>query len=459
MKTILVLTICFFTTFVKADFISAQQDYQDGNFEKAYKEYLTLAKFGNNTAQYNLAVMLVKGQGVDIDLIKAYSWAKASESNPEYSALTHNIEKGLSKKQLEKAKEVYKKEFAQYTLNNSKILLGPILSTDEENQANLDQKYISGNKIAPKYPEKLLEKGIQGWVDLNFNIYPDGSVRDIYVTDEVPENSFAKAAIRSVSKYHYTIENNSKRNTILEPRNTTQRIEFKIGTPNSGPIINGLNRKQKRQIEELIESAEKGNIDSQYSYAYLYNTLLKRKGNIKGEKVNQWLFNAAINGYPGAQYRLGKNIYFGNDCKVEKQKGIDWIMQAAQMGNAEAQYKAYTMLQNKDLVNQTDLSPFYWLQQAAENGLNIAQLYFAKEVSLLETPTSKQLSTAKKYLKDYSESLYKTTQWYQVNAMLLHKTKKRSKAIKSIEKAIKSAKNLGWDISELQQLKIHIVNK
>ncbi|MFK8012680.1 MAG: hypothetical protein AB8B80_11600, partial [Marinicellaceae bacterium] len=103
MKALLALTIFFFTSLVHADFISAQKDYNNGNFEKAYKEYLTLAKFGNNKAQYNLAVMLVKGQGVEIDLIKAYAWAKASESNPEYSALTNNIEKSLSKEQLEKA--------------------------------------------------------------------------------------------------------------------------------------------------------------------------------------------------------------------------------------------------------------------------------------------------------------------------------------------------------------------
>ncbi|MFK8012582.1 MAG: TonB family protein, partial [Marinicellaceae bacterium] len=402
---------------------------------------------------------LVKGQGVEIDLIKAYAWAKASESNPEYSALTNNIEKSLSKEQLEKAQVMYKNQFYQYTLKNSKVLLGPISGNDDEdNQSNLNHDNISSKNIAPKYPEKLLRSGIQGWVDLNFNIYPDGSVRDIYVTDEVPANSFATAAIRSVSKYRYSFEKNGKKNTIDEPRNSTLRIEFKIGNPNSGPIVNDLNRTQKRQIEELIKSAEKGNVDSQYSYAYLYNTLLKRKGKVNGEKVNQWLFNAAINGNSGAQYRLGKNIYFGNDCKVEKQKGIDWIMQAAQMGSADAQYQAYKMLQNKDLVNQTNLPAFYWLQQAAENGLNIAQLYYAKEVSLLEEPTSNQLNTAKKYLKKYSKSLYETTQWYQVNAMFLNKTNKNKKALASVKKALKSAKKLGWDLTELQQLKNNIIN-
>jgi len=60
-------------------------------------------------------------------------------------------------------------------------------------------------------------------------------------------------------------------------------------------------------------------------------------------------------------------------------------------------------------------------------------------------------------LDNYSRSLYKTTQWYQINAMLLNKTNKNKKAIKSINKALKSAKNLGWDLTELEQLKTSIV--
>jgi len=100
MKTLFILTLCIFANLSQADFISAQRDYNDGNFDKAYKEYLTLAKFGNNKAQYNLAVMLIKGEGVEINLPEAYAWSKVSESNPEYKALTNNIEKGLTADQL-----------------------------------------------------------------------------------------------------------------------------------------------------------------------------------------------------------------------------------------------------------------------------------------------------------------------------------------------------------------------
>ena len=106
MKILLTSLLCLFISTSHADFLSAQKDYSEGNFEKAYKEYLILAKYGNNKAQYNLAVMYVKGQGVEINLPKAYAWSKVSESNPEYKALTSNIEKGLTKEQLLKANEI-----------------------------------------------------------------------------------------------------------------------------------------------------------------------------------------------------------------------------------------------------------------------------------------------------------------------------------------------------------------
>lgn len=458
MKILFTLSLCLFISLSHADFLSAQKDYKNGNFEKAYTEYLTLAQFGNNKAQYNLAVMLVKGQGVEVDLVQAYAWSKISEFDQSIKKLSETIKKDLSKTQLPKAQKLYDEYFGKYSFNNSKVILGPVVETNNVNQTNIDYQIIADKNYAPEYPRKQLMNGIQGWVDLNFRIHPDGSVRDIYVTDEMPPNSFAKAAIRSVLKYRYSFENNGQKLMIDEPRFATQRIEFKIGKVGSGQIADGFNKKQQNQLDELIKKAENGDIDAQYNYAYLYDTLLHKKGQIDGKKINQWLFNAAIDGITGAQYRLGQNIYYGNNCKVEKQKGLDWIMQAAHIGNADAQYMAYSLLKNKSAINQSNSSPFYWLTQSAKNGLNIAQLHYAKEIALLDSPTTEQIGIAKKYLANYSSSIFKTTQWHQINAMVLNKTNKNKKAIKSVEKAIKSAKRLGWDLTELEQLKTTIMN-
>ena len=310
--------------------------------------------------------MLVKGQGTEINLIEAYAWSKVSESNPEYKALTNTIENDLTDEQLLNANKLYEQYYAQYSMKNSKVILGPIVENknhktkSEGDDSSQQIKIVSGKKTPPVYPRAMQMKNQQGWVDLSFRIYPDGSVRDIYIIEEVPPNSFAKSAIKAVEKYRYSFEKNGQETPVKEPIHATLRVQYLLNKSSEG-----LSKEQHKFLDDLIEKANKGDIDAQYNYAFLYDTYLNKEGKVDGEQINQWLFNSAIEGITGAQYRLGQNIYYGNDCKVEKQKGLDWIMQAAQIGNAKAQYMAYNMLTSKDIVNQTDSSPFYWLQQSA----------------------------------------------------------------------------------------------
>jgi len=369
MKTLTTLAFCLFTALVQADFISAQKDYHSNKYEKAFNEFQILAKLGNNKAQFNLAVMLAKGQGVEIDLVEAYAWSKVSELDQTIKKLSGAIKKELSEHQMIQAQNLYEEYFEKYSFNNSKVVLGPVIEDDTVNKNILDHQLLPDINHAPNYPKHLAIKGIQGWVDLKFQIFPDGSVRNIYVLGEMPPNSFAEVAMKSVSIYHYSFKKDGQKTTIDEPLFATQRIEFKLKSNSTDSNHLGINDKQQKFLEELIQKAENGDTKAQYNYAYLYDTYLHKKGDIGGEKINQWLFNAAIDGITGAQYRLGQNIYYGNNCKIEKQKGLDWIMKAAQIGNADAQYMAYTLLKDKTVINQTDSSPFYWLTQAANNGL------------------------------------------------------------------------------------------
>jgi len=455
MKTFFLLVFCLFVSISRADFISAQKNYNNGDFEKAYNEYLILAKFGNNKAQYNLAVMFVKGQGVGIDLVQAYAWSKVSESNPAYEKLTKTIGGNLSKDQIIKATDLYQEYFKKYSLQNSKVLLGPIYQNNPDGSPIVKayDDIIMDSTTAPQYPRKMAMNKIQGWVDLRFRIYPDGSVRDISIIEEQPKGGFTKEAIKAIETYRFSFEKDGEKFTIKEPRVATQRIDFKLRGYSTE-----LNDKQQNYLVSLINKANNGDINAQYSYAYLYDTYLHKKGKIEAKQVNQWLYNAAIDGITGAQYRLGMNIYFGESCKVEKQKGLDWIMQAAQIGNAGAQYMAYNMLNNKTVINQSKQPASYWLEQAALNESNIAQLIYAKMITLNQSPSQEQLALATQYLSNYGKKVYKTIQWYQINAMLYNKKNKHLKALSAINKAIKKAKKVGWDLTELQQQKNMILN-
>ncbi|MCF6319538.1 MAG: energy transducer TonB [Proteobacteria bacterium] len=366
---------------------------------------------------------------------------KSQFSYENYADLTRALEKQLSQDQLLKAKELTKIYFDKYAQVNSKVLIGPI---SQKGTAKSTQfKFKDVHKEAPKHPRTMAIKGTQGWVDVSFNIYPDGTAKDIHIIEEIPnEGLFAKATIKSIEQYRFAFYEE-----LAEPFPATTRIEFKMrGQPD------GLSKKQQKYIDDLIKKAKEGNIESQYSYAILFNTFLRKKGGISGEQVNQWLFNAAQNGVADAQYRLGKNIYFGKACKVEKQKGLDWIMRAAQIGNADAEYMAYQMLKNnKNIINQSNQDPIYWLQQAAKNGSNIAQIKYAGEITKSSNPNPQELAIAEKYLDAYQKKFYKTVQWYQINALVQNKLNRPSKALKSIKSTIRSAKKAGWDLTELEQ--------
>ena len=62
----------------------ADQYYQQGNFKKAYKTYLKLAKTGDNYSQHQVSKMYADGEGKSANLTKAYAWSTlAAESGQE----------------------------------------------------------------------------------------------------------------------------------------------------------------------------------------------------------------------------------------------------------------------------------------------------------------------------------------------------------------------------------------
>ena len=56
------------TSSVLADFKSAVQAFQEGDYESALAEFKSLAAAGNNAAQYNIGVMYELGDGVDQEI-------------------------------------------------------------------------------------------------------------------------------------------------------------------------------------------------------------------------------------------------------------------------------------------------------------------------------------------------------------------------------------------------------
>lgn len=61
-------------------------------------------------------------------------------------------------------------------------------------------------RVLPQYPMRAADRGLEGWVNVEFTITTNGSVRDPVVVDSQPPRVFDRAALRAVKKWKYRPE-------------------------------------------------------------------------------------------------------------------------------------------------------------------------------------------------------------------------------------------------------------
>jgi TonB family protein len=57
--------------------------------------------------------------------------------------------------------------------------------------------------VAPKFPVLAHNRGMTGWVELEFTVFPDGSTGDIVVTNSSPRKTFDSSATTAVGQWRY----------------------------------------------------------------------------------------------------------------------------------------------------------------------------------------------------------------------------------------------------------------
>lgn len=58
-------------------------------------------------------------------------------------------------------------------------------------------------RVPPQYPPRAAQRGIEGWVLVEFTVAETGAVRDVVVVDADPPHIFDHAALRAVRKWKY----------------------------------------------------------------------------------------------------------------------------------------------------------------------------------------------------------------------------------------------------------------
>jgi TPR repeat protein len=146
-----------------ADLCTAQLAYSKGDYERALKDYRELAELGQRVAQYNLAIMYAKGQGVRQSDLNAYARATLAGESGEArgTALADELRPGLAPVFLKAAQSGYRQ--AQYAVgasllagrgcqceeNKALVWLGRAAEADQTNaQVTLAQLALRGTPDA-----------------------------------------------------------------------------------------------------------------------------------------------------------------------------------------------------------------------------------------------------------------------------------------------------------------------
>ena len=89
-----------------------------------------------------------------------------------------------------------------------------------------DGEYLPIVKVAPQYPRRAAQKGIEGYVVLEFTVSKLGTVVDPQVIEADPPNIFNRAAISAAKKFKYKpkIENGEA----LEVKGIRNIIRFEL---------------------------------------------------------------------------------------------------------------------------------------------------------------------------------------------------------------------------------------
>lgn len=66
-----------------------------------------------------------------------------------------------------------------------------------------DGEYLPIVKVSPQYPQRALQRGLEGWVLVEFTVTPAGTVKDVKVVDAEPADIFNRAAVDAAKKFKY----------------------------------------------------------------------------------------------------------------------------------------------------------------------------------------------------------------------------------------------------------------
>jgi uncharacterized protein len=434
---LVLLALSLMAVDVHADLASAGAAYQKHDFDSAFTQFKELAELGQPQAQYSLAVMYARGEGVGSSLTYAHAWAALAGTNgfEKGRELASQLEPQLTPTSLKISSDIE----AQYSQTNLNTRLLPRMLQGREYS---DREPVRPFKpFVPQYPSTARSRGIQGEAYVEFTVAPDGHPRLPRILYAVPAGFFESAVKYSVLHSVY-----------LPARSGGTPIATSVSTFYNF-VLSGVTISDYGDLEHRVANtkakAEGGDPSAQMLYAMMLAGLPQLH-----QSYNQalpWFLKAAQAGAPYAQYQVGMGLLSGRGCECEATKGEIWLEKAAQADQPDAQVSLAEYLL-KDRSNHEAMNgAVVWLERASSRGSGSAKLLLAALLAADPAPERQNPIRALKLCDELDSDYSHDPSFWEVRAAA-NATRGDYRAAQRAEgEAISRAKELSWDLSKLNE--------
>jgi uncharacterized protein len=420
-----------------ADLYSAQVAYKKGDFATAFKQFKELAELGQPNAQFDLAIMYARGEGVDASNVYAHAWASLAGENGETKgkALADELEPNLTPTSLRISSDIQAK-YSPATLNAR--LMPNILKGKE--YADRDPVHPS-KPFVPDYPAEAQSKGVQGEAYVEFVVAPDGHPRIPRILYALPGGFFEAAVRDSVMRSVYLPARING-----QPIATSVSIMyiFKVSGLSVGDY-DGL----EQRLHDTELKAQAGDPHAQMLYGMMIAGLPQLKRTY--DQAMPWFLKAAQAGAPYAQYQIGTGLLRGRGCQCDTGKGEIWLQKAAQADQPDAQVSLAEYLLKGEPDRESVAGALVWLERAAKSNNSAAKMLLSAVLAASPLSDVRDPSRAL-LLMDSIEREYRIDpSYWEIRAAANASRGDFKAAVKAQSKALSEGTRLGWDLAQLQQ--------
>jgi uncharacterized protein len=428
------LPLCGFSA--RADLVEAQTAYAKKDYELAFREYRELAELGQPLAQFNLAVMYAKGQGIAISNTNAHAWASLAKENgePRAAQLVAELEPQLTPTSMRISGEI-QAQYGGEKLNQR--LMPQFLHRDDYKERNSARAL----KLVPApYPFEAQQRGVQGEAFAEYTVAPDGTARIPRILYAVPAGMFEDAVRTTLMQSTFLP---ARVNGVPVASSMTMFFTYKI--PDARLSDYG---DLGKRVASTLAKAEAGDTSAQTLYAMMLSGLPQLHQ--KRDQAMPWFLKAAQAGSRYSQFQVGTGLLLGRDCECDAVKGEIWLQKAAQSDQADAQVTLAQHLLEGNPSPEAVSGALVWLERASKQKNPTADLYLAallaaSPLQAVRDPM-RALTLTDVAKKDYPDD----PNLHEIRAAALAARGDYKAASKEQAAAIERATKLGWNLDVLQ---------